>query len=267
MTNDLPLISFSQRVLDPLIIMGNLYLCAMVLGYPFNGYLLVLMVAAAHQAAAGRAEGHHGVGLLRARHVRHRPDPGPHRLDLRHAGDLGVRNAVQGTQCPGQAGQRHRAGCCNPATAVAADAGHRAGHQAHFAGPVVFRQRRYGVWGQEIIVYKFRSMTVTEDGAQVQQARRDDARVTPLGRILRRTSMDELPQFVNVLQGRMSIVGPRPHAVAHNEFYRPDQELHAAAQGQARNHRLGPGERLPRRNGFTRKDGSPDSLRPRLSGP
>jgi putative colanic acid biosynthesis UDP-glucose lipid carrier transferase len=93
--------------------------------------------------------------------------------------------------------------------------------KASSPGPVIFRQRRYGVWGQEIIVYKFRSMTVTEDGAQVQQARRDDARVTPLGRILRRTSMDELPQFINVLQGRMSIVGPRPHAVAHNEFYRP----------------------------------------------
>jgi len=88
-------------------------------------------------------------------------------------------------------------------------------------GPVIFRQRRYGVWGQEIIVYKFRSMTVTEDGPVVTQARKDDARVTPLGRMLRRTSMDELPQFINVLQGRMSIVGPRPHAVAHNEFYRP----------------------------------------------
>ncbi|HYF20852.1 MAG TPA: undecaprenyl-phosphate glucose phosphotransferase [Ramlibacter sp.] len=88
-------------------------------------------------------------------------------------------------------------------------------------GPVIFRQRRYGLWGQEIIVYKFRSMTVTEDGPVVTQARKDDNRVTPLGRILRRTSMDELPQFVNVLQGRMSIVGPRPHAVAHNEFYRP----------------------------------------------
>ena len=88
-------------------------------------------------------------------------------------------------------------------------------------GPVIFRQRRYGLWGQEIIVYKFRSMTVTEDGAVVTQARKDDDRVTPLGRILRKTSMDELPQFINVLQGRMSIVGPRPHAVSHNEFYRP----------------------------------------------
>jgi putative colanic acid biosynthesis UDP-glucose lipid carrier transferase len=87
-------------------------------------------------------------------------------------------------------------------------------------GPVIFRQRRYGLYGEEIIVYKFRSMTVTENGATVVQARRDDQRVTPIGGFLRRTSLDELPQFVNVLQGRMSIVGPRPHAVAHNEQYR-----------------------------------------------
>ena len=87
-------------------------------------------------------------------------------------------------------------------------------------GPVIFRQHRYGLDGEEIVVYKFRSMTVSEDGAQVTQAQRQDARVTPLGAFLRRTSLDELPQFINVLQGRMSIVGPRPHAVAHNEFYR-----------------------------------------------
>jgi putative colanic acid biosysnthesis UDP-glucose lipid carrier transferase len=87
-------------------------------------------------------------------------------------------------------------------------------------GPVIFCQRRYGLDGQEIVVYKFRSMTVVEDGPVVTQARRNDQRVTPLGALMRRTSMDELPQFVNVLQGRMSIVGPRPHAVAHNEFYR-----------------------------------------------
>lgn len=87
-------------------------------------------------------------------------------------------------------------------------------------GPVIFRQRRYGLDGREIIVYKFRSMTVQDDGATIQQARKDDARVTPLGRFLRRTSLDEFPQFFNVLQGRMSIVGPRPHAVAHNEMYR-----------------------------------------------
>src|SRR5205085_11285594 len=87
-------------------------------------------------------------------------------------------------------------------------------------GPVLFRQRRYGLDGQEILVYKFRSMRVTEDGPVVKQATKDDPRVTPFGAFIRRTSLDELPQFVNVLQGRMSIVGPRPHAVAHNEMYR-----------------------------------------------
>jgi putative colanic acid biosynthesis UDP-glucose lipid carrier transferase len=87
-------------------------------------------------------------------------------------------------------------------------------------GPALFRQRRYGLDGQEIVVYKFRSMSVAEDGAVVKQATRNDARVTPFGAFLRRTSLDELPQFINVLQGRMSIVGPRPHAVAHNEMYR-----------------------------------------------
>ena len=87
-------------------------------------------------------------------------------------------------------------------------------------GPVIFRQRRYGLDGEEILVYKFRSMTVTEDGSKVIQAQKNDARITRLGRFLRKTSMDELPQFVNVLQGRMSIVGPRPHAVVHNEMYR-----------------------------------------------
>ncbi len=87
-------------------------------------------------------------------------------------------------------------------------------------GPVIFKQRRYGLDGEEIVVYKFRSMTVTEDGSDIRQAEKGDARITPLGALMRRTSMDELPQFVNVLQGRMSIVGPRPHAVAHNELYR-----------------------------------------------
>lgn len=87
-------------------------------------------------------------------------------------------------------------------------------------GPVIFRQRRYGLDGEEIIVYKFRSMTVCEDGARVVQATRDDQRITRIGAFLRRSSLDELPQFFNVLQGRMSIVGPRPHAVAHNELYR-----------------------------------------------
>ncbi|HSH91283.1 MAG TPA: undecaprenyl-phosphate glucose phosphotransferase [Ramlibacter sp.] len=87
-------------------------------------------------------------------------------------------------------------------------------------GPVIFKQRRYGLDGEEIVVYKFRSMTVAEDGDRIEQARKNDTRVTRLGAIMRKTSMDELPQFINVLQGRMSIVGPRPHAVAHNEMYR-----------------------------------------------
>ena len=87
-------------------------------------------------------------------------------------------------------------------------------------GPVLFKQRRYGVDGRKIVVYKFRSMTVAEDGDVVRQATRNDSRVTRFGAFLRRTSLDELPQFINVLQGRMSIVGPRPHAVAHNELYR-----------------------------------------------
>jgi putative colanic acid biosysnthesis UDP-glucose lipid carrier transferase len=87
-------------------------------------------------------------------------------------------------------------------------------------GPVIFKQRRYGLDGEEIVVYKFRSMTVSENGDTVTQAKRYDPRITRFGAFLRKTSLDELPQFVNVLQGRMSIVGPRPHAVAHNELYR-----------------------------------------------
>jgi putative colanic acid biosynthesis UDP-glucose lipid carrier transferase len=87
-------------------------------------------------------------------------------------------------------------------------------------GPIIFKQRRYGLDGAEIAVYKFRTMRVTEDGAQIKQATRSDSRITPIGGLLRRSSMDELPQLINVLQGRMSLVGPRPHAVAHNEEYR-----------------------------------------------
>jgi putative colanic acid biosynthesis UDP-glucose lipid carrier transferase len=87
-------------------------------------------------------------------------------------------------------------------------------------GPVLFRQRRYGLDGKDIVVYKFRSMSVCEDGADVPQAQKNDARVTTFGAFIRRTSLDELPQFINVLQGSMSIVGPRPHAIAHNETYR-----------------------------------------------
>jgi putative colanic acid biosysnthesis UDP-glucose lipid carrier transferase len=87
-------------------------------------------------------------------------------------------------------------------------------------GPIIFRQRRNGLQGEEIIVYKFRSMRTMDNGPVVRQATKADPRITRFGAFLRRTSLDELPQFINVLQGRMSIVGPRPHAVAHNEQYR-----------------------------------------------
>ncbi len=87
-------------------------------------------------------------------------------------------------------------------------------------GPALFKQRRYGLDGKEIIMWKFRTMTVTEDGDIIKQVTQNDARVTPFGAFLRRTSLDELPQFVNVLQGQMTVVGPRPHPVALNENYR-----------------------------------------------
>jgi putative colanic acid biosysnthesis UDP-glucose lipid carrier transferase len=102
-------------------------------------------------------------------------------------------------------------------------------------GPVIFRQRRYGLAGEEIVVYKFRTMTVTEDGDSITQCGKADARVTPLGAFLRRTSLDELPQLINVLQGRMSLVGPRPHAIAHNELYRK------LIKGYMQRHKVRPG--------------------------
>ncbi|ABM38474.1 undecaprenyl-phosphate glucose phosphotransferase [Polaromonas naphthalenivorans] len=103
-------------------------------------------------------------------------------------------------------------------------------------GPVLYQQKRHGWNGEEIWVYKFRSMVVHhEAGSQVTQASKHDSRITPLGAFLRRTSLDELPQFINVLQGRMSIVGPRPHAMAHNEHYK---EL---VPGYALRHKVKPG--------------------------
>lgn len=87
-------------------------------------------------------------------------------------------------------------------------------------GPILFRQKRYGLDGQEIKVWKFRTMRVCENGATVTQAQKEDPRITPVGRILRKTSLDELPQLFNVIMGSMSLVGPRPHASAHNEQYR-----------------------------------------------
>jgi len=102
-------------------------------------------------------------------------------------------------------------------------------------GPAIFRQRRYGLDGEEIVVYKLRTMTTAQDGDSVPQCQKVDPRVTPLGAFLRRTSLDELPQFINVLQGRMSIVGPRPHAVAHNELYRK------LIKGYMQRHKVRPG--------------------------
>jgi putative colanic acid biosynthesis UDP-glucose lipid carrier transferase len=87
-------------------------------------------------------------------------------------------------------------------------------------GPVIFKQSRYGLDGKKILIWKFRSMSTMDNGDKVVQATKGDARITKVGAFIRRTSLDELPQFVNVLQGRMSVVGPRPHAVSHNEEYR-----------------------------------------------
>jgi len=102
-------------------------------------------------------------------------------------------------------------------------------------GPVIFKQKRYGIKGEQIEVWKFRSMSVCENGDTIKQATANDSRVTPLGAFLRRTSLDELPQFINVLQGTMSVVGPRPHAVAHNEYYRKQ------IQGYMLRHKVKPG--------------------------
>jgi putative colanic acid biosynthesis UDP-glucose lipid carrier transferase len=386
MTNDLPLISFSQRVLDPLIIMGNLYLCALVLGQSFNGYLLVLMVLAFFISASvyeyvnpyrtwrsgrklayardiltgwggtvailvllgwvtglvplfpravvlawfvstpclllvsqllltGRVNNDHGddmrsvvivgannvsvkfasaidkspgLGMrvlgffddrtedrrppglrhpmlgnmadiaryVREHHVRRifisQPISAQPRIrrmldeledttasvyflpdiyvfDLMQARFDNVAGmpviAIRETPFTGVNSMVKRISdivlaslillMLLPIMAVIA-----AAVKITSPGPAIFRQRRYGLYGEEIIVYKFRSMTVAEDGAKVVQAKRGDQRVTKIGGFLRRSSLDELPQFINVLQGRMSIVGPRPHAVAHNEQYR-----------------------------------------------
>jgi putative colanic acid biosynthesis UDP-glucose lipid carrier transferase len=102
-------------------------------------------------------------------------------------------------------------------------------------GPVFFRQRRYGMDGKEIKVWKFRSMQVCDDGPVVKQAKKNDARLTPIGGFLRKTSLDELPQLFNVIGGSMSLVGPRPHATAHNEQYRK------AIQGYMLRHKVKPG--------------------------
>ncbi|MFM9063818.1 MAG: exopolysaccharide biosynthesis polyprenyl glycosylphosphotransferase, partial [Pirellula sp.] len=103
------------------------------------------------------------------------------------------------------------------------------------SGPVFFRQRRYGLDGQEIHVWKFRTMTTLDDGLDVKQAIKNDPRVTEVGRFLRRTSLDELPQLFNVLWGSMSLVGPRPYAIAHNEQFR------SLIRGYMLRHKVKPG--------------------------
>jgi putative colanic acid biosysnthesis UDP-glucose lipid carrier transferase len=126
-------------------------------------------------------------------------------------------------------------------------------------GPILFKQRRYGLDGDEITVYKFRTMTTAEDGARITQATKSDPRVTPIGRFLRRHSLDELPQLINVLQGRMSLVGPRPHAIAHNEEYRK------LIKGYMVRHKVPPGiTGLAQVNGYRGETARVEEMRARV---
>lgn len=128
------------------------------------------------------------------------------------------------------------------------------------AGPVFFKQSRYGMGGEPIKVWKFRSMTVCEDGNDVAQAKRSDPRITPFGGFLRRTSLDELPQLFNVLSGSMSLVGPRPHAVSHNEFYR------GQIKGYMLRHKVKPGiTGLAQVNGFRGETETLDKMSGRIA--
>jgi putative colanic acid biosynthesis UDP-glucose lipid carrier transferase len=134
-----------------------------------------------------------------------------------------------------------------------------AGVKLSAPGPVLFKQRRYGLDGKRIAVYKFRSMTVAEDGDVVRQATKNDSRVTRFGAFLRRSSLDELPQLINVLQGRMSIVGPRPHAVAHNEMYRK------LIRGYMIRHKVKPGiTGLAQVNGLRGETDTVDKMKARI---
>ena len=126
-------------------------------------------------------------------------------------------------------------------------------------GPAIFKQRRYGLGGEEIMVYKFRTMTVQEDGEHVVQARKADKRLTPIGAFLRRSSLDELPQLLNVFFGSMSIVGPRPHAVSHNEQYRK------LIDGYMIRHKVKPGiTGWAQVNGFRGETETVDKMRKRV---
>lgn len=128
------------------------------------------------------------------------------------------------------------------------------------SGPVFFKQTRYGMGGERIKVWKFRSMTVCEDGPNVAQAKRSDPRITPYGNFLRRTSLDELPQLFNVISGSMSLVGPRPHAVAHNEFYR------GQIKGYMLRHKVKPGiTGLAQVNGFRGETETLDKMSGRIA--
>jgi putative colanic acid biosysnthesis UDP-glucose lipid carrier transferase len=127
-------------------------------------------------------------------------------------------------------------------------------------GTIFFKQTRYGMGGERIKVWKFRSMTVCEDGENVTQAKQGDMRVTPFGNFLRRTSLDELPQLFNVLSGSMSLVGPRPHAVAHNEFYR------GQIKGYMLRHKVKPGiTGLAQINGFRGETETLDKMSGRIA--
>jgi exopolysaccharide biosynthesis polyprenyl glycosylphosphotransferase len=127
-------------------------------------------------------------------------------------------------------------------------------------GPAFFRQRRGGQYGRAFSIYKFRTMRVMEDGERVTQARHRDPRITPLGAFLRKTSLDELPQLINVLRGEMSLVGPRPHAVAH------DREFQERIPGYAQRFAMKPGiTGLAQVRGFRGETLSSESLEGRLT--